>query len=100
MASNKVMVNIKMEPAVKLKAQKIAKDIGIPLGTLINIQLRQFIRDKGVAVSTGYTMTPYLEKILEQVERDKKTGKNFSPVFSDIDSAIAYLKGRSSKTKV
>lgn len=95
MASNKVMINVKLDPLVKLKAQKIAKEIGIPLGTLINIQLKQFIRYKSVTLSTIPTMTPYLEKILDQVEKDKKTGKNFSPAFSDAESAIAYLKQRS-----
>jgi len=89
------MVNIKMEPAVKLKAQKIAKQMGIPLSVLINAQLRQLIREEGVTFQISPRMSPWLEKVIGQVQQDKKIGKNISPAFTDVDSAIAYLKSRS-----
>lgn len=94
------MVNIKMEPTVKLKAQKIAKQMGIPLSVLINAQLRQLIRDERVMFQVSPRMSPWLEKVVGQVQQDKKIGKNISPAFTDVESAIKYLEHRSSKAKV
>jgi len=92
MASNKVMINIKTDPSVKVRAQKIAKQFGIPLSALINAQLRQLIREESVAFQVSPRMSPWLEKIVGQVERDKKIGKNISRAFTDIEEMIAHLE--------
>lgn len=87
----KTMINIKTEVDVKKQAKKVADELGLPLGTLINAYLKEFIRTKEARFSILPQMTPRLEKILEGVERDLKTGRNLSPIFSSSEGMDKYL---------
>ncbi len=87
------VMSLKTDKEIKEKAQKLAKKMGFPLGTLINAFLRQFIRDKAVNFSMEpiIPMSKALEKELGRIEKDIKKGKNISPAFSNADNAIDYL---------
>lgn len=87
------VMSVKTEKEIKEKAQKLAKKMGFPLGTLINAFLRQFIRDKAVNFSMEPTIpiSKALEKELARIEKDIKEGKNSSPAFSKADDMIDYL---------
>lgn len=87
------VMSLKTDKNVKENAQKLAKKMGFPLGTLINAFLRQFIRDKAVHFSMEpmIPMSKALEKELGEIEKDIKTGKNMSPGFSNADEMIDYL---------
>ncbi|MFH1145390.1 MAG: type II toxin-antitoxin system antitoxin, RelB/DinJ family [bacterium] len=87
----KTVLNVKTDIGVKKEAQLIAEEIGISLSTIINIYLKQFIRDKEIRVSAVPEMTPELEKRLSVVERDIRRGKNISPSFSSAKEAMRYL---------
>jgi hemerythrin-like domain-containing protein len=56
----------------------------------MNAQIKQMLRDRKVVLSTELEPTPYLIKVMEQVEEDLKTGKNMTKVMN-IKEAIAYL---------
>lgn len=86
-------MSLKTEKEVKEKAQKLAKQMGFPLGTLINAFLRQFIRDKAVnfSMEPAIPMSKALKKELIRIEKDIKKGKNISPTFSKAEDAIDYL---------
>lgn len=90
----KTVVTIKTEKTLKEKAQKIAKELGFPLGTLINAFLRQFVRNKTVYFTTinADAMTGEMEKQLDEIEKDIKKETNLSPSFSDMKEALVYLK--------
>lgn len=87
------VMSLKTDKNVKENAQKLAKKMGFPLGTLINAFLRQFIRDKAVHFSMEpmIPISKALEKELGEIEKDIKTGKNISPGFEDVEEAIKYL---------
>jgi len=87
------VMSIKTDKQIKEKAQKLAKEMGFPLGTLINAFLRQFIKDKAVHFSTepSYRMSKALEKKIAQFEADIKKDRNFSPAFDNMNDAIEYL---------
>ncbi len=85
------MINIKTDKKVKEEAQKLAEELGFTLSSFVTASLKQFIRTRSVEFSAGYRMTPYLEKILEGVEKDIKAGKNMSPAFSSAKEANMYL---------
>ncbi len=85
------MINIKADKDVKENAQKTAKELGVPLSTVINAFLKEFVRNKSVSFSAIPRMTPYLEKVLGKVEEDIKKGENMSPAFSSAKDANAYL---------
>jgi addiction module RelB/DinJ family antitoxin len=85
------MINIKTDKAVKDEAQKLAKELGFTLSALVTASLKQFIRTRSVSFSVEHKMTPYLEGILEEVEKDVKAGKNLSPKFSNAKDMNTYL---------
>ncbi len=87
----KTMINIKADKEVKENAQNVARDIGLPLSTVINAFLKEFIRNRSVSFSAVPRMTPYLEKVLGGIEDDIKKGRNLSPSFSSAKEANEYL---------
>jgi len=88
---NTAVINIKTEPQVKLKAQEIAREIGVSLSSLINAYLRQFIRTKKVEFDLGEEPSPYLVKMLKKADRDIKAGR-VSPGFKTGEEAVAWLE--------
>lgn len=93
------MINIKTDKKVKEEAQKLAEELGFTLSAFVTASLKQFIRTRSVSFSDSYRMTPYLEGVLEEVEKDLKDGKNLSPVFSNAEEMDAYLFGSKKKSK-
>jgi len=91
---NKTVMSVKTDKKLKEQAQKIAKEMGFPLGTLINAYLRQFVKSKTVYFTAlqSTTMTKALESELKQIEEDIQNEVNLSPEFKDMKDAIKYLK--------
>ncbi|MBI5405812.1 hypothetical protein HY972_02140 [Candidatus Kaiserbacteria bacterium] len=87
------MINIKTEKEVKEQAQKLAEDLGFSLSALVTASLKQFVRTREVQFSALPRMTPYLEGILGEIEKDIKAKKNLSPVFTNAEAMDAYLNG-------
>lgn len=86
----KTLINIKTDKILKTKAQKVAKDLGFPLGTIINAYLRNLVRERRVAFSAGPTPNAKTQKALEEIERDLDAGKNSYGPFT-VDEAIEFL---------
>lgn len=87
----KTTINIKADKEVKENAQKIAKDLGLTLSAIMNASLKEFIRNRSVSFSTIPKMTPYLESVLDEVEKDIKEGKNMAGPFSTAEEMDEYL---------
>lgn len=49
--STKTVINVKTDKDLKNKAQKLAKNLGLPLGTVINAYLREFVRERRIVFS-------------------------------------------------
>ncbi|MCB0541778.1 MAG: hypothetical protein KDE33_30025, partial [Bacteroidetes bacterium] len=49
----KKLITVKVDSNIKDEAQRVAKDLGIPLGSIINGYLREFVRVKSVSFSCG-----------------------------------------------
>ena len=49
----KKLITVKVDSNIKEEAQRVAKDLGIPLGSIINGYLREFVRVKSVSFSCG-----------------------------------------------
>ena len=89
----KTTILIKTDKKVKASAQKAAKEIGVPLATILNAYLRQFARDGRVEFG-AQKMSRKLERELATIEQDLRAGKNISPAFSSAEDAIAYLRSQ------
>ena len=61
---NTAVINIKTRPETKIKAQLVAKDLGLNLSSIINAYLTQLIKTKTVAFSVKEEPTKYLLKML------------------------------------
>ncbi len=85
------MINIKADREVKENAQKIAKELGLPLSGIMNAFLKEFIRSRSVSFSAIPHMTPALENILGKVEEDIIKNKNMSRTFHSAKDANKYL---------
>lgn len=86
------ILNIKTDKKLKADAQKVAGELGVPLSTVMNAFLKQFVRDKEITLSANqYRPTPYLESILEQAQTEYEAG-DFSGTFKTGEDFIAHLK--------
>lgn len=85
----KTLISVKIDKDIKVKSQGLAQELGIPLSTLVNAYLRQFVREKKAVFSAAWQMSPELEKMLKPIENDFKRGRDFS---QKIDSVKALDK--------
>lgn len=85
------ILNVKTDKDLKKKAKKIAEKIGVPLSTVVNSFLKQFVRDEEVTFSAKeYRMSPYLEKIIIEAEKERMHKKN-SEYFNTAEEMIHSL---------
>lgn len=87
----KTTINIKADKEIKEKAQKVAANLGMPLSTIINAYLNQFIRTKEVHFYLEGELKPSVKKRLNRLQKEALAGKNLSPAFHSADEAIRYL---------
>ncbi len=66
----KTTLTIKTDKELRDEAKKTAKELGLPLGTVINAMLKQFVREKEIVVSTK---TP--NKATHQAIQEALSGK-------------------------
>lgn len=86
------ILNVKTDKNLKADAQKVSAELGVPLSTVINAFLKQFVRDKEITLSANqYRPTPYLESILEQAQAEYEAG-NFVGPFKSGKDLIAHIK--------
>lgn len=86
---NTVIVNVKVDPAVKRKAQRVAEEMGLSLSALVNGFLRHLIKTKTVTFTASEELTPYLLRALKESKEDIKAGRVVS--FKNPKDALSYL---------
>lgn len=86
-------IYVRIDPEIKTKAQKVAKELGFNLSSLMNAWLRQLIKTKTVNFSVADEEKPsaYLIKTIKQALKDRKVGKA-SPVFNTGKEAVKWLE--------
>jgi antitoxin component of RelBE/YafQ-DinJ toxin-antitoxin module len=89
---DKTIINLKISKALKLEAQELADEIGVPLTTVITANLKEFVRSRSLTVSTFPRLKPEIEHEIAIAVADFKEGKNISPVFSSSKAAADYLR--------
>jgi len=88
----KTTINIKADRDIKEKAQRVARNLGMPLSTIINAYLNQFVRTKEVHFYLEGELRPSVKKRLDRFQKEAMRGKNVSPAFSSAREATQYLK--------
>ena len=78
--NTKTLITVKTDKTLKQAAQNLAAEIGVPLGTLINSFLKQFVRNKEVNFSVSYKPTEYLKRSIEEGMKEFAEGKLPKPM--------------------
>ena len=87
---NGAVINIKVEPRLKAKAQEVASDLGFSLSSLIKGYLRQLITTKTIHFSLqNEEPSEYLIKALRESEEQRKKGQFKS--FKGADEAMGFI---------
>lgn len=88
---NKTVINVKTDKNLKTEAQKTAKALGLPLGTIINAYLRELVQEKRVVFSIHPEPNIRTQKILNRALNDIRRGKNISGPFKSAEEMISSL---------
>lgn len=86
----KILLNIKTDRKLKQDAQKVAQELGLPLGTIINSYLKELIREKRVMFSSPPVPNQRTQKMLKKIDADIAAGRNSKGPFT-YEEAIEYL---------
>ena len=88
----KTVINVKVDKETKEQARVLAGELGLPLSTIINANLKEFIRSGKVTFSREPELKPEVWKQIQKASKDAREGKNISPVFTNAKDAIRWLK--------
>ncbi len=72
----KTILNVKVDKEQKEKAKKIAAQMGVPLSTIINAHLREFIRTREFSIKLEPKLKPKVEKELLKMSKEYHKDKN------------------------
>ncbi len=89
--NTKTLLTVKIDKNLKQAAQKTAEQIGLPLGTLVNALLRQFVRNKGVSLTTEEEYVLNKKTIASLLKGEKEYREGKLPVAHSVDELIAAL---------
>lgn len=87
----KTVLNVKVDDKLKTEAQKLAKQLGIPLSTVVNANLVQFVNSRELTISALPQINPAVEADLKAIEADIKAKKNLSSTFGSTSELGDYL---------
>lgn len=84
------ILNIKTQKDLKEEAQSLASELGVPLTTVVNSYLRQFIRERKLVLE----MEPRVkDSLMEKWHKiSLEASKNTSIKFAKASDLITYLK--------
>ena len=85
------VLNVRTDAKLKREAAKVADSLGFSLSSVVNASLRKLVKTKRVDFAESYEPTPRLARSIRQAEKDRKAGKNMSPIFDNAKDAIAWL---------
>ena len=88
----KTILNIKVDKEEKEKAKQIAAQMGVPLSTIINAHLREFIRTREFSVKLEPVLKPEVEKELLRRSREYHKNPKAAHSFNSAAEAIKFLR--------
>ncbi|MGH7237152.1 MAG: type II toxin-antitoxin system mRNA interferase toxin, RelE/StbE family [Candidatus Saccharimonadales bacterium] len=87
--NDSTVLSLKTKKQVKELAQMRAKQLGIPLGTLVNAFLRDLGQTGEVHFTISEPVTPKMAKIIEEMRAEVARGETYGPF--DLGEAEAFL---------
>ena len=72
---NSVLLTVKTDPGTKAQLKNFAAELGVSITGVVNMLVKQALRDRRVVLTTDLEPTPYLKKIMRKAEADYKAGR-------------------------
>lgn len=94
--SNTAVINVKVNPELKVQAQNLAEELGFSLSSLVNACLKQMVRSRSVRFDASEVPTEYMINALNESKTDIKAGR-VSPSFDNAKDAIQWLNSKDKK---
>ena len=88
----KTILNVKVDKEEKEKAKQIALQMGVPLSTIINAHLREFIRTREFSVRLDPVLKPEVEKELIRMSKEYHKNTKSAYSFNSATEAIKFLR--------
>ena len=87
----KTTISVSVDKAAKESAQAVAKSAGLTLSTLVNAYLLQVSATRRIELYAPEPMTPKLEKLIGEAEKEIARGDVIGP-FENVDDFIESLE--------
>lgn len=84
---NTAVINIKTTPETKTEVQKVAKELGVSISSLVNSFLKDLIRTKRVTMRADEKLNKQTLAVIKKAQEDRSAGKG-SPLFTDDEALI------------
>lgn len=84
-------ITIKTDKKLRDSAKRVADELGIPLTTVINAQLKQFVRDRHIELSAEPTVRPEKMREWKRESLEFRTHPERFKKFSDVEDLIEHL---------
>jgi len=85
------MINVKTDSTLKNEAQKLAKQFGLSLSTVINYFLKEFVAERKITFAEHPYPNKKTQAILDRALKDIKSGKNLVGPFTNADDLMKSL---------
>ena len=90
----KTILNVKTDSDIKVRAQRLAEHLGIPLSTVVNAYLREFVHAGGISIHREPQLKDSVRKrLITQIE-SARTNNSHSTSFTDVRDALKWLHTR------
>lgn len=86
-------LHVTIDKQTKNAASKLAKELGLDLSTIVKASLKTFVASKTFHAEKSWRMTPYLERIIAQANKEKQT---YGP-FHTAAQSIKFLRSEAWK---
>ncbi|HBB44353.1 MAG: Toxin-antitoxin system protein [Parcubacteria group bacterium GW2011_GWA1_44_13] len=83
---------LKTDKELKNKASRVAKELGVPLTTVMNAYLRQFVRDRRISLSIEPQLSDKKLKELLAISAEMDADIKNQKVFTNADDLLKHLK--------
>ena len=96
MVSMNTVLNVKIDPELKKRAQSVAKELGLPIRLVVAAGLREFVNTRSVTISDSPRLKPEVEAELLEVSKKASTRKldDYSPAFKSIEESFTWLDSK------
>jgi len=83
-------LHVTIDKETKTEAARLAEEMGLDLSTIVKASLKNFVATKTFHVEKTYRMTPYLEGVIREANRENKT---YGP-FKTASESIKFLRSK------